>query len=241
VNMSDQSQLRLLRSHEISTAIINLIINAKENVYLISPYVKLWNHLQQAISQALKRNVEVFVYIRADKLPDYEETCRSLLQLGASVYTVNLLHAKVYANDSECIVTSMNLLDFSASNSEEIAIHTSSGEFKTQIDEYIRDLKGKALRFQIPVEDHSRAKPISRPQFNTKTNQERDKHPGGYCIRCKEEIERNNERPFCRKCFSKWAEYKNPTYEEEYCHICGKKGDTSFAKPLCLSCFKKQG
>lgn len=234
-----KTQTRLLKSHQIATTVINMIQQAKKHVYLISPYIKLWNHLSEAIEQALKRNVEVYVFIRADKLPEYENTCRSLLGMGANVFTVNLLHAKLYFNETECILTSMNLLDFSASNSEEVAFHVFDQSVLDQLDDYISDLKSKAFRFQIALDTKSRA--IKRDREATKSVLGPGKQASGkgYCIRCKAEIDRNHKKPLCRKCNALWAKYANPTYQEVYCHLCGGKNDTSFSKPLCLDCFKQ--
>jgi len=59
------------------------------------------------------------------------------------------------------------------------------------------------------------------------------------CIRCRGAMPLNPERPLCKSCFLKWAQYENYSYEEDYCHHCGKENDVTFAKPVCYSCYKK--
>ena len=60
---------------------------------------------------------------------------------------------------------------------------------------------------------------------------------GGRCIRCKESIPFDPDRPLCDDCFASWNRYENWDYEEEYCHRCGADWDTSYAKPLCRPCY----
>lgn len=61
----------------------------------------------------------------------------------------------------------------------------------------------------------------------------------GFCIRCKQEIKPDPNKPLCPKCYTEWNKYKNQDYKEKYCHLCGKNHDSSVAKPLCLNCFKQ--
>ena len=60
---------------------------------------------------------------------------------------------------------------------------------------------------------------------------------GGRCIRCKESIPFDPDRPLCDDCFKSWNQYENWDYEEDYCHRCGADWDTSYAKPLCRPCY----
>lgn len=61
----------------------------------------------------------------------------------------------------------------------------------------------------------------------------------GHCIRCNEEIKKDNTHPLCKTCYTDWNKYKNLDYTEKYCHTCGNKNRSSFSKPTCYSCFKK--
>ena len=62
-------------------------------------------------------------------------------------------------------------------------------------------------------------------------------HHGRRCIRCKEPIPFDPDRPLCDDCFKSWKRYENWDYEEDYCHRCGADWDTSYAKPLCRPCY----
>lgn len=58
----------------------------------------------------------------------------------------------------------------------------------------------------------------------------------GFCIRCKEKLDLNLDRPLCKKCYGEWSKYKNVDYKEKFCHSCGKPHETSIAKPVCFNC-----
>ena len=60
---------------------------------------------------------------------------------------------------------------------------------------------------------------------------------GGRCIRCKESISFDPDRPLCDDCFKSWKRYENWDYEEDHCHRCGADWDTSYGKPLCRPCY----
>ena len=62
---------------------------------------------------------------------------------------------------------------------------------------------------------------------------------GGRCIRCKESIPFDPDRPLCDDHFKTWKRYENWDYEEDYCHRCGADWDTSYGKPLCRPCYDK--
>ena len=60
---------------------------------------------------------------------------------------------------------------------------------------------------------------------------------GGRCIRCKDSMDFDPDRPLCDDCFKSWKRYENWDYEEDYCHRCGTDWGTSYAKPLCRPCY----
>jgi hypothetical protein len=79
----------------------------------------------------------------------------------------------------------------------------------------------------------------SQKDTHEKTIKVNTKNESGYCIRCKDELKKDIDHPFCKSCYSEWSKFKNPDYVEKYCHICGNQNKGSFAKPVCYSCFKK--
>lgn len=83
---------------------------------------------------------------------------------------------------------------------------------------------------------HQKQTPHEQPQQH---HREQAVGHKGFCIRCKQELKPDPNKPLCPKCYAEWNKYKNPDYKEKYCHLCGKNHDTSVARPLCLNCFKQ--
>ncbi len=67
-----------------------------------------------------------------------------------------------------------------------------------------------------------------------------DKLRTGYCIKTKEVIGYNPERPYSRNAYNVWTTSGSKTnYEEKYCHKCGKANRSSVARPVCYNFFKE--
>jgi len=87
---------------------------------------------------------------------------------------------------------------------------------------------------EIPLQKKSYAIPSnatkSTPQESSNT---------GFCIRCRNSMVINSNKPLCPTCYQIWAKYSNRNYIEKYCHICGKESAQSINKPVCHSCSQK--
>jgi hypothetical protein len=103
---------------EITSKIHTLIEEAKTELILVSPYVKIdnWGKTKSCLNRAIDRNVNITIIARenADQDLNYIKSLKIRLVL------IKDLHAKVYINDKQAIVTSQNLLHYSDSNSVEI-------------------------------------------------------------------------------------------------------------------------
>lgn len=137
--------MELIKPAEISGKIMTLIDDASELVVIVSPYNKFtnWTKLTKRISEALTRGVKIEWYIRANVKDNYSE----VLKLGIKPIEVENLHCKIYMNETSAVVTSMNLLEYSDSNSIDIGYqiinkkdHDDLMEF---VNLYIRKVKSK--------------------------------------------------------------------------------------------------
>ena len=234
----------------INSHLLELIGRSEEYLVLISPYLKLWGHLETQIENSVKRGVDVQMWYRSDQEKKYKKTYDKLSKMGVKVGKIDTLHSKLYLSEKEGLMTSMNLLDFSKSNSREIGILTDERKMLIQFKDYIEKLTQKPI---IPkrsfldmgkdyivkslsddvVEEKVETKKSNKPTFKrTQSNGD------GHCIRCSTSITFNTKVPYCKKCFSSWNRYKDKKYSEKHCHQCSKSHTTSFEKPICYSCFK---
>jgi phosphatidylserine/phosphatidylglycerophosphate/cardiolipin synthase-like enzyme len=144
--------LRFLPSEQISTGVVSLIKNAERGVVLVTPYLKPWNHLRDAILEKAAKGVEVTLIVRADEVEKAEPFLRLFAEAGVEVRALERLHAKLYLSDSEAIHTSMNLLETSALNSWESAIGISAKEapdFYKEFVEQVKTLEAKSSRMEL--------------------------------------------------------------------------------------------
>lgn len=113
--------MEVINPNEIGSKISTLISEAREKFVAISPYIdiKTWKKIITNIERAVKRGVKVEVYYRdINDRRDYD----MLLKLGVYLYQINGLHTKMYFNEKQMIVTSMNFYEYSDLNTKEIGI-----------------------------------------------------------------------------------------------------------------------
>ncbi|WP_158501861.1 phosphatidylserine/phosphatidylglycerophosphate/cardiolipin synthase family protein [Vitiosangium sp. GDMCC 1.1324] len=152
--------IRFLPSEQISAGVLSLIKSAEQRLVLVTPYLKPWNHLRDAILDKAREGLEVSLIVRADELEKAEPFLRLFAEAGVVVLALERLHAKLYLSDSEAIHTSMNLLETSALNSWESAISISAKDapdFYKEFSEQVRTLQAKSSRVELrSVPAHAR-------------------------------------------------------------------------------------
>ncbi|MDO4641480.1 MAG: phospholipase D family protein [Neisseria sp.] len=104
-----------------------LIKNARERLYLISPYLKLNDRIKELLEDKNRMKIDVrLVYGKSELRPAEADWLKKLNYLRTS-YCPNL-HAKCYINEEACIITSLNLYEFSQINNNEMGVLISREE-----------------------------------------------------------------------------------------------------------------
>lgn len=125
---------------------IELLSQAKEYVYIFTPYLIIDNEMKSALTLAAKRGVDVRILTPA--IPDKKLVFRltrsnyePLLRSGVRIYeyTPGFLHAKSYVCDDECAVVGTINMDFRS-----LYLHFECGTFLYRT-ECIKDLKKDSL------------------------------------------------------------------------------------------------
>ena len=98
-----------------------IIKNANERIILISPYLKLNDRIQELISDKNILKVDIKIIYGKNELHPAEINWLNELQFVRTSFCKNL-HAKCYMNELQCIITSMNLYEFSQQNNNEMGI-----------------------------------------------------------------------------------------------------------------------
>ncbi len=109
----------------ISRHLKNIIEDAKEELILISPYIKADDETEKLIGDK-KRSIRINVVYGKRELNSREK--RFLEDLSIRTTFRENLHAKCYLNESEALITSMNLYEYSMYNNDEMGILVSKEE-----------------------------------------------------------------------------------------------------------------
>jgi len=105
---------RFLNTAGLNNALEELLKNARREILLISPYIKLHPTIVQLLRERNQQGVKITVVCRAQDLqqplPEFIDTCLDLPRL----------HAKCFLSERSGIVTSMNLHEASQRNNSEM-------------------------------------------------------------------------------------------------------------------------
>lgn len=112
---------KYLRTSSISAELENLIRDAKKELYIISPYLKLSDQIKELINDKEREKVDVRIIFGKQELAPAEMSYLEGLKYVRLYFSKNL-HAKCYLNESKMIITSMNLYEFSQLNNKEMGI-----------------------------------------------------------------------------------------------------------------------
>ncbi len=134
--------MKLLQPAVLSGEIQALFDEADKRLIIVSPYVKIdkWFKLKKKLESAIKRNIQIEFYLREDN--NNFESFQQVKSLGIEPIGIPDLHTKLYMNEKNAIVTSLNLLLYSDTYSLDIGYKTeTSKEYDELSDYYNRYLK----------------------------------------------------------------------------------------------------
>ena len=158
-------------------------------------------------------------------------------QVGIRTSICKNLHAKCYINESEAIITSMNLYEFSQMNNNEMGIY-----IKKEGDTDLYNSVFEEEQRLLTISEEIRVTTVQKAdKANTKTFSKTIEKHTGYCIRTGTQIPFNVERPLCYDAYKVWNEFGDPDYPEHFCHFSGEpsNGETSVSKPILHKYWKK--
>ena len=136
---------------------MTLIDQCQSTMVIISPYVKVryWKKLTNRILNSQKRGVTYEWYYRAG-----EDYSREFAQLNIKGTPVEKLHCKIYYNEKQALVTSMNLHEYSDTYSIDIGYLT---ETKREYDEVLEFVELHVKPAQVMASQPWAALPPSQP------------------------------------------------------------------------------
>ncbi|KAF0188445.1 MAG: hypothetical protein FD168_1807 [Desulfobulbaceae bacterium] len=98
-----------------------LIKNATDRLILISPFLKLNDRMKELLADKNRLKIDVrIVYGKSELQPEEINWIKELTFIRTSF--CRNLHAKCYLNEELCIITSLNLYEFSQVNNNEMGV-----------------------------------------------------------------------------------------------------------------------
>lgn len=149
---------QFLNTTELNLLLERLIKEAKEQLVLISPYLKLNDRMRELLQDKRGQLAEIRIVYGKQELHDSERQWLAGQQHIKISFCKNL-HAKFYLSELYCIVTSMNLYDFSQVNNNEAGI----GVHRTQDKLVYVDACKEAQRL-VRISEDMKITPSNIPQ-----------------------------------------------------------------------------
>lgn len=133
---------KYLRTSSITAELENLIREARKELYIISPYLKLSDNMKELLNDKEREKVDVRIIFGKQELAPTEMGYLEKLKYVRLYFSKNL-HAKCYLNESKMIIASMNLYEFSQQHNREmgILIDTANENDKEVYDEASNDIE----------------------------------------------------------------------------------------------------
>lgn len=120
-NIKDIEMAKFLNTSGTTYHLEELIKNASDRLIIISPYLKLNERIKELLEDRNRLKIDIrIVYGKNDLQPEEINWLKNLTFIRTS-FCKNL-HAKCYLNESECIITSLNLYEFSQVNNNEMGV-----------------------------------------------------------------------------------------------------------------------
>ena len=216
------------------------MMEAKREIYLVSPFLQLSKTFYERLKDASRNNVKIKIVYGKDELKPNERNSLAGLSNLELFYFENL-HAKCYFNESRMVITSMNMYEFSEKNNREMGVLI---DLKNDMDLFEK-AKKEAISIigsseTIILNRSERLSPKKEDYKKYIAEPKKDYNQGyrGYCIRCTKRIPLDPTRPYCNECFTVWVQWSNPEFQENNCHICGEYCQSTMSKSLCYKCFQ---
>jgi hypothetical protein len=133
-------------------ALLELVRTTKFRLQLVTPYLKVWPEFLAVLQEARTRGVEIECLVRKVhgwKLEQVESQCNSLRSIGVHVLSVRRLHAKLYANENEVLLTSFNAYD-SKYPCIDVGVRLKDPKARAQCSKFVARLHAHAVSPSAP-------------------------------------------------------------------------------------------
>lgn len=130
---------RFLTTKGISYELENIIKRAKDELYIVTPYLKLHDTVIERLKSLSDKGVDIVFIFGKSQLTRKEQ--RKLDEIkNLSLFYYDNLHAKCYHDGNTAIIGSMNLHEYSELNNREIGMLITRADDPQEIDDLIEEI-----------------------------------------------------------------------------------------------------
>lgn len=124
---------KFITGKELEDAVYNIIWEAKENLLIVSPYIKLDNYFIKLFEKHISNyNLHLLLVFGKNEGNTSKSLGKNDFDFfkkfpNVSIVYVPNLHAKYYGNESKGVITSINLYDYSFKKNIEFGVYSETG------------------------------------------------------------------------------------------------------------------
>ena len=122
--------MNLLNTNECSATLDAIITSANKYLVIMSPYIKLSERVESLLDLADQRGVSIFIIARERLSREDYYKVKDFAKLTICIHPP--LHAKVYSNEEEVLISSLNLYEFSQQKNTEMGVQFERRDEKDQ-------------------------------------------------------------------------------------------------------------
>ena len=181
---------KFLTAAAASNQLEKLIQSSNERLWLISPYLKISKRIKEYIEDRDLFKIDIRIIYGKTELQHDEINWLNKLKSTKTSFKQSL-HAKCYMNEETCIITSMNLYEYSQRNNDEMGVFfTKKDDPELYADAY------KEARLLIRTSDEIR---LSSEIVTNQTNETGSKPSQRQCPICSADIVEKDKSFQCQK------------------------------------------
>jgi hypothetical protein len=227
------NEYEILTTTDISAKIIRIIDDSKEYCLIVTPYLKEWYHLQEYLKTAARNKKRIIFFFRDDQKGE-KKIEEFYNEYKFDVVFIRDLHAKIYLNENEALITSMNLHNTSQEKNYEIGVLLRNEKIiDNHVKTYIIDqiFKNGRIDQLTKKSDNNFYKLLENNLFFEKID---------YCVYCGEPKKYvANNRYYCDECHEERKKQNDFTKKNfRFCATCGKNDTQQHSQ--CSECNEKK-
>jgi phosphatidylserine/phosphatidylglycerophosphate/cardiolipin synthase-like enzyme len=121
---------RILVNHELSSCILNIIEKTEKYCFLVTPFLELtqhWRHIERIFKNIYNEKRKIFLILKKQEEASLKDKDKESIKIIKDYFSNELdlffsdyLHSKIYLNEKQILITSMNLNSYAKDNNHEI-------------------------------------------------------------------------------------------------------------------------